>query len=152
MLYNIFRVKGGNIMTFRKPEFNLKKDDTKIKIINIASEYWADRIKNAGERQISYEMGNGIIPLSSKELVRFKRNFLNVISKVYFHIGTGIMLWTPDGKHFNDIGTDSYLRSIMKSSNLSLTCLPSDVCMMIYSNKIVVEEAFEQSIIYSKVK
>lgn len=139
-------------MTFRKSEFNLKKDDTKIKIINIASEYWADRIKNAGERQISYEMGNGIIIVSNKELVRFKRNFSNVISKMYSHIGNGIMLWTPDGKHFNDIGTDSYLRNIMKNSNLSLTCLPSDVCMMIYSNKIVVEEDFKQLIIYSKVK
>ena len=51
-----------------------------------------------------------------------------------------------------DVEKYSYLRSIMKSSNLSLTCLPSDVCMMIYSNKIVVEEAFEQSIIYSRVK
>ena len=139
-------------MTFRKSEFNLKKDDTKIKIINIASEYWADRIKNAGERQISYEMGNGIIIVSNKELVRFKRNFSNVISKMYSHIGNGIMLWTPDGKHFNDIGTYSYLRNIMKNSNLSLTCLPSDVCMMIYSNKIVVEEDFKQLIIYSKVK
>ena len=145
-------------MTFKKPEsinglaiFDkcIKKDSTKSEIIEVASEYWVDKIMNAGERQISYEMGNGMIILSSKDLEKFKRAFSSLISKAFPNIGN-IMLWTSDGKYFNDIGTDSYLRNIMKSSNLSLTCLPSDVCMMIYPKKIVVEEDFEQSVIYSK--
>ncbi len=125
------------------------KDNTKSEIIKVASEYWVDKIANAGERQLSYELGNGLISLSSKELDKFKKVFSGFISKNFPNNGN-IMLWTSDGKHFNEIGTDSYLRSIMKSSNLSLTCLPSDVCMMIYPKKIVVEEDFKQSVIYSK--
>lgn len=158
MLYNIFRVKGGTIM-FDKIEskkgiaiFNktLKKDSLKDKMIETASEYWTDRIKNSGLNQISYEMGNGNIVLSDKELNKFRKNFSSYISKVFPKKGNYVMIWTSDGEHFEQVGTDSYLKAIMKMSGLPMECLPSDVCMWIYPERIEVEADYDHIILFDE--
>ena len=128
----------------------LRKNSLKDEVIGTASEYWTDKIKNAGLNQISYEMGNGNIALSDKELCRFKKNFSNYISKFFPKKGNYIMIWTSDGKHFEKVGTDSYLKAIMKMSDLPMECLPSDVCMWIYPEKIEVEENYIRDILFDK--
>lgn len=132
-------------------EVNLKNDIHKNELVSFAADYWANAMENAGDRQINYQMGNGMIILSDKDLERFKKSFVNYILKVFPHEGN-IMLWTSDGANFENIGTDAYLPVIMKNCNLPLTILPSDVCMWISSDKIVVENDFKQDIIYSTDK
>ena len=128
-------------------ESNSKKKSVKNEIVSFAADYWADAIENAEDKQISCQMGNGVITLSDKEIDKFKKSFINYVSKIFPNEGS-IMLWTSDGTHFEDVGTDAYLPEIMKNCNLPLICLPSDLCMWISSNKIVVENDFTQEVIY----
>ena len=127
-----------------KPKDSLEKKE----IINFASEYWANAIMNAGRDQINAQMGNGVISLSEKELEKFKKSFVNYISKIFPAGDDSISLWTSNGEYFDRVGVDSYLNSIMKNCNLSLTCLPSDICMWIYSDKIDVEDDYQRETIY----
>lgn len=129
-------------------EMNNKKDSTKDEVIEVAAEYWADAIKNAEENQISFQMGKGIIVVSDKQLDKFKKVFANYIVKAFPEEDNSISLWTSNGEYFDRVGTDSYLRDIMKNSNLPLTCLPSDICMWIYSNRIDIDKGFEHETIY----
>ena len=128
-----------------------KKNEQVDEVVVIAADYWTDALANAGENQISYQLGKGMINLSEKDLIKFKKNFISFISKI-FSQHRDIMLWTSDGKHFEKMGTDGYLAAIMKSSNLPLTCLPSDVCMRMTDEEIVIENNLEQEIIYTASK
>ena len=126
------------------------KDDLENKeIVNFAAEYWANAILNSGKDQISVQMGNGFITLSEKELEKFKKAFIGYILKIFPVGDNSITLWTSNGEYFDRVGVDSYLKEIMKNSNLPLTCLPSDICMWIYPNKIDIEDEFQQETIYS---
>ena len=130
---------------------NSKAELSNEKIVWVAANYWTKAMQNY-ERQINYLMGNGVILLSERDLARFKRNFVHYILKMFPEKGS-IMLWTSDEKNFLTVGTDAYLPIILKHCNLKLTCLPSDLCMWISSEQIVVEQNFQQEIIYkSKVK
>ena len=120
-------------------------------IISCASEYWALVIKNSKEEQISFQMGNGLIHVSDKELEKFKKSFSSYISKRFPKDGS-IMLWTSNGEYFDTIGVDAYLEAIMKHCNLPLTCLPSDLCMWISSKKIEIEHDFNHEIIFNNEK
>ena len=126
------------------------KDDLENKeIVNFAAEYWANAILNSGKDQISVQMGNGFITLSEKELEKFKKAFISYILKIFPVGDNSITLWTSNGEYFDRVGVDSYLKEIMKNSNLPLTCLPSDICMWIYPNKIDIEDEFQQETIYT---
>lgn len=126
------------------------KDDLENKeIVNFAAEYWANAILNSGKDQISVQMGNGSITLSEKELEKFKKAFISYILKIFPVGDNSITLWTSNGEYFDRVGVDIYLKEIMKNSNLPLTCLPSDICMWIYPNKIDIEDEFQQETIYS---
>ena len=149
MTFNNINLQGKKI--FGIFESNSKKISVKNEIVSFAADYWADAIENAEDKQISYQMGNGAITLSDKEIDRFKKSFINYVSKIFPNEGS-IMLWTSDGTHFEDVGTDAYLPEIMKNCNLPLICLPSDLCMWISSNKIVVENDFNQEVIYDTNK
>lgn len=126
-----------------------KADLENKKIVNFAAEYLANAILNSGKDQISVQMGNGIISLSEKELERFKKAFISYILKIFPSGDDSISLWTSNGEYFDRVGTDGYLKEIMKNCNLSLTCLPSDLSMWIYPDKIDVEEDYERETIYS---
>lgn len=128
-----------------KPKDSLEKRE----MVNFASEYWASAIMNAGKDQINVQMGNGAISLSEKELEKFKKSFVNYISKIFPARDDSISLWTSNGEYFDRIGTDGYLREIMKNCNLPLTCLPADLSMWIYSDKIDVEDDYQRETIYS---
>lgn len=126
------------------------KDDLENKeIVNFAAEYWANAILNSGKDQISVQMGNGSITLSEKELEKFKKAFISYILKIFPVGDNSITLWTSNGEYFDRVGVDIYLKEIMKNSNLPLTCLPSDICMWIYPNKIDIEDEFQQETIYT---
>lgn len=131
--------------------FDMKQKDVSEneKIVSVASEYWANAIKNAGKGQISYQMGNGMIELTEKDIEAFKKAFNDYILKIFPTKGSKIMLWTSDGEYFDRVGTDAYLRQIMSDCNLSLTCLPSDVSMIIYDKKIEVGDSFQYDVIYN---
>ena len=105
-------------------------------------------IMNAGKEQISVQMGDEIILVSEKELKKFKKAFVNYILKIFPKKDDNISLWTSNGEFFEKVGTDSYLKGIMQNCNLPLTCLPSDLIMWIYSNKIDVEEDYRRETIY----
>ena len=148
--------KGGNSMMLDKErnnkifcifEINSKKNKEINEIVSFAANYWADLMNLEKDRQIGFEMGKGYIDLTAKELEKFKKSFINYVLK-NFPANGSIMLWTSDGANFEDVGTDAYLPLIMKSCNLPLTCLPSDMCMWISENKIVVEDNFKQEVIY----
>ena len=126
-----------------------KADLENKEIVNFAAEYWANAILNSGKDQISVQMGNGSITLSEKELEKFKKAFIGYILKIFPVGDNSITLWTSNGEYFDRVGVDSYLKEIMKNSNLPLTCLPSDICMWIYPNKIDIEDEFQQETIYS---
>ena len=126
-----------------------KADLENKEIVNFAAEYWANAILNSGKDQISVQMGNGFITLSEKELEKFKKAFISYILKIFPVGDNSITLWTSNGEYFDRVGVDSYLKEIMKNSNLPLTCLPSDICMWIYPNKIDIEDEFQQETIYS---
>ena len=126
------------------------KDDLENKeIVNFAAEYWINAILNSGKDQISVQMGNGSILLSEKELEKFKKAFISYISKIFPNGDDSISLWTSNGEYFERIGTDAYLREIMKNCNLPITCLPCDLSMWIYSDKIDVGDDYERETIYS---
>lgn len=126
------------------------KDDLENKeIVNFAAEYWANAILNSGKDQISVQMGNGSITLSEKELEKFKKAFISYILKIFPVGDNSITLWTSNGEYFDRVGVDIYLKEIMKNSNLPLTCLPSDICMWIYPNKIDIVDEFQQETIYT---
>lgn len=126
-----------------------KADLENKEIVNFAAEYWANAILNSGKDQISVQMGNGFITLSEKELEKFKKAFISYILKIFPVGDNSITLWTSNGEYFDRVGVDSYLKEIMKNSNLPLTCLPSDICMWIYPNKIDIEDEFQQETIYT---
>ena len=126
-----------------------KADLENKEIVNFAAEYWANAILNSGKDQISVQMGNGFITLSEKELEKFKKAFISYILKIFPVGDNSITLWTSNGEYFDRVGVDSYLKEIMKKSNLPLTCLPSDICMWIYPNKIDIEDEFQQETIYT---
>ena len=126
-----------------------KADLENKEIVNFAAEYWINAILNSGKDQISVQMGNGFITLSEKELEKFKKAFISYILKIFPVGDNSITLWTSNGEYFDRVGVDSYLKEIMKKSNLPLTCLPSDICMWIYSDKIDVGDDYERETIYS---
>lgn len=78
-MFNKLENKSG-IAIFEK---NLKKDSLKREMLEVASTYWTDKLENSGVNQISYELGNGNIVLSDKELNKFKKNFSTYISKIF---------------------------------------------------------------------
>lgn len=127
-----------------KPKNSLEKKE----LVNFAAEYWMNAIMNAGKEQISVQMGDEIILVSEKELKKFKKAFVNYILKIFPKKDDNISLWTSNGEFFEKVGTDSYLKGIMQNCNLPLTCLPSDLIMWIYSNKIDVEEDYRRETIY----
>lgn len=131
--------------------FDVKKDDMsdKEKLVNFASNYWADAMLSAGNKQISYQIGNGVIELSDKDIEVFKKTFNDYILKIFPTNGNKIMLWTSNGEYFDRVGTDAYLRQIMKACKLPLTCLPSDICMNIYNTKIELDDSYKYDVIYS---
>lgn len=149
MTFNDIQVQGKKALGIF--DLNFKNNSHKNEIVAFAADYWANAITNAIERQIGCQMGNGIVVLSDKEIEKFKKAFINHISKVFPEEGS-IMLWTSDGENFDKIGTDAYLPVIMKNCNLPLTCLPSDLCMWISSKQIVVENNLEQEVVYSVEK
>lgn len=118
-------------------------------IIKFAAEYWANLIMNAGKNQINFEMGNDIILLSERDIEKFKKSFINYISKIFCDDENGIMLWTSNGEYFDRVGIDAYLNEIMKNCNLSPTCLPSEISMWIYSDKIDIEDDYQRETIYT---
>ncbi len=126
-----------------------KADLENKEIVNFAAEHWANAILNSGKDQISVQMGNGSITLSKKELEKFKKAFISYILKIFPAGDNSITLWTSNGEYFDRVGVDSYLKEIMKNSNLPLTCLPSDICMWIYSDKIDIEDEFQQETVYT---
>lgn len=129
--------------------FENKNIKENFELLECAANYWIYQIQNAGSRQINFEMGKGHISVSDKNLEKFRKIFVHYVSKLIAKEGS-ITLWTSDGENFNTIGTDSYLREIMKEANLPLTSLPSDMFMWITSSQIAVEDNFKQSVIYGK--
>ena len=118
-------------------------------LVQRASAYWSFQIANAGERQLNFEFGYGLITVSDKMILKFQRAFSNYILKRFPKKGN-IMFWTSDGANFDMIGTDNHLKEIMKISNLPITILPSDVCMWLSSDKIEVENNFQREVVYQK--
>ena len=145
-MFNKLEKKSG-IAIFEK---NLKKDSIKREMLEVASTYWTDKLENSGVNQISYELGNGNIVLSDKELNKFKKNFSTYISKIFPKKGNYIMLWTSNGEYFKRVGTDSYLKDIMRISDLPMESLPSDVCMWIYPERIEVEADYNHFILFDE--
>ena len=60
------------------------------------------------------------------------------------------MLWTSNGEYFKRVGTDSYLKDIMRISDLPMESLPSDVCMWIYPERIEVEADYNHFILFDE--
>lgn len=131
-------------------DMKLKREDSFFDIVNYAAEYWTQRINLAKDNQIGYGLDGNIFYLSDENILKFKREFINYILKKKQQLKNGIMLWTSDSENFDMMGTDNYLKMIMKKANLPLTCLPNDLCMWIYEDKIIVEENFEYKVIYGK--
>lgn len=112
-------------------------------IVTVACNYLLNQIEMAGKRQISYELGNGIINLSEDDLINIKKNLYKNILKKYPVDDTYLMLWTSDGEYFDQIGVDPLLKQVMEKSGLSTTVLPSNLVMWIYPKKVMVEEDLE---------
>ena len=83
MLYNILHVKGGNSMNYKGVESkkglaifdkSAEKVNINSEIVTVACNYLLNQIEMAGKRQISYELGNGIINLSEDDLINIKKN------------------------------------------------------------------------------
>ena len=120
-------------------------------VIEFAADYWASAIANAKKNQISFQIGNGIINVTEEELERFRKAFSDYIVN-FLPNNDGIMLWTSNGEYFDRIGTDGYLKEIMKNCKLPLTCLPSEMCMLIYSNIVAIDDGYNYKTIYSTDK
>lgn len=152
MLYNILHVKGGNSMNYKGVESkkglaifdkSAEKVNINSEIVTVACNYLLNQIEMAGKRQISYELGNGIINLSEDDLINIKKNLYKNILKKYPVDDTYLMLWTSDGEYFDQIGVDPLLKQVMEKSGLSTTVLPSNLVMWIYPKKVMVEEDLE---------
>ena len=52
------------LAVFEKRQKNEQVDE----VVVIAADYWTDALANAGENQISYQLGKGMINLSEKDL------------------------------------------------------------------------------------
>ena len=102
----------GNIDTKNVTAIFDKSNQDKKKIVSEACEYWVNQILDFG-RQISNEMGNGIINVTDRDLLKFRKVFNGYILKHFPNKGN-IMLWTSNGEYFESIGTDSYLENIMR--------------------------------------
>lgn len=122
------------------------------KIIDLATNYWIEAIKNAGKNQIGYEMGKDIINLSDENLEKIRFNLSDSIYKLYPTKGDYIMLWTSNGEYFERVGVDPILKDCMKKSELSEMVLPSNLTMWIYPHRVDVEENFQFISIYKKEK
>lgn len=140
----------GNIDTKNVTAIFDKSNQDKKKIVSEACEYWVNQILDF-DRQISNEMGNGIINVTDRDLLKFRKVFNGYILKHFPNKGN-IMLWTSNGKYFESIGTDSYLENIMRIAKLPITILPSDICMWIYSEKIEIEDRMQHQLVYSRKK
>lgn len=140
----------GNIDTKNVTAIFDKSNQDKKKIVSEACEYWVNQILNF-DRQISNEMGNGIINVTDRDLLKFRKVFNGYILK-HFPKKGNIMLWTSNGEYFESIGTDSYLENIMRIAKLPITILPSDICMWIYSEKIEIEDRMQHQLVYSRKK
>lgn len=140
----------GNIDTKNVTAIFDKSNQDKKKIVSEACEYWVNQILDF-DRQISNEMGNGIINVTDRDLLKFRKVFNGYILKHFPNKGN-IMLWTSNGEYFESIGTDSYLENIMRIAKLPITILPSDICMWIYSEKIEIEDRMQHQLVYSRKK
>ena len=143
--------KGESIMNFLKRK-HLESDTECRKVVEAATDYWIDAIKNADKNQISYEMGDGVISLTDNNLEVIRFNLSNFIYKLYPTKGDYIMLWTSNGEYFERVGVDPILKSSMLKSKISVTALPSNLTMWIYSDEIEVEKDFQHFSIYKKEK
>ena len=140
----------GNIYNKNVTAIFDKSNQDKKKIVSEACEYWVNQILDF-DRQISNEMGNGIINVTDRDLLKFRKVFNGYILKHFPNKGN-IMLWTSNGEYFESIGTDSYLENIMRIAKLPITILPSDICMWIYSEKIEIEDRMQHQLVYSRKK
>lgn len=128
--------------------FEKDNNEQKLEIVSAASEYWAEQIRDAGDNQLNVQLENNFIEVSEKDLERFKKVFVKFISSRFSDDRCGLMLWTANAEYFERIGTDAYIKEIMKKSKLPLTILPADLCMFIKSDSIVVLSDEEEKIIY----
>ena len=138
-------------MNFLKRK-HLESDTECRKVVEAATDYWIDAIKNADKNQISYEMGDGVISLTDNNLEVIRFNLSNSIYKLYPTKGDYIMLWTSNGEYFERVGVDPILKDCMKKSELSEMVLPSNLTMWIYPHRVDVEENFQFISIYKKEK
>lgn len=141
------KLKNGNLLGLF--DIKQKENSNEREIVNFAADYWTNAIMRADENQINVQMGNDVILLSENELEQFKNVFTNYILEIFPDNGRYINLWTSNGQYFDRIGVDAYLNQIMKNCNLPLTCLPSDICMWIYSDRIEIEDNYQQEVIYN---